>query len=458
MIHKQLAAMQNAIILFKLFTFDLWYMTATSYFKIKEFRRRNFIMKPYPSHLVLYIATLSLLMPLRAHGTDTKQVIAVDAQPTRWTLSTENSTCQIILTEDQNLTPGYYGPTAGTRPYEAPDWTATIENGTLLREIPYRGGFIDMAPALEVIFADLARELELIYQGYEILEEHGHPVLRLDMKDRHYPLAVSEFIRVLPELDLLEKWLVLKNIGAEDILIEKAYSGSFLLPQGAYDFIQFSGDWGRESIPRRSRLTPGSKTIAVRDVRSHQHAGVFMIRPQDEIDEFCGAVWFGGPVWAGNWLITAEVNRMERTQIVAGINEWDTSWTLRPGVSFTTPKMIMGCTIGGTAAASIALHHYTLDHLLPQPFNTQPSQVLYNSWYATTFHVNEKDQIKLAEIARDIGVELFVIDDGWFKGRNDDHAGLGDWIPDPQKFPRGLSPMIQKINELGMDFGIWVEP
>lgn len=384
--------------------------------------------------------------------------ITVAENPTRWTITTDHSSCQIILTKDKNLTPGWYGPTAGARLFQAPDWTATVENGTLLREIPYRGGFVDMEPALEVIFADHARELELVFQGYEILEQDGYPLLRLDMKDSYYPLAVSEFIRVLPELDLLEKWLTLKNTGAEDILLEKAYSGSVLLPADAYDFIHLSGDWGRECIPRRTQLTSGSKTIEVRDVRSHQHAGFFMIRPEDDTYEFSGNVWFGGLLWAGNWAITATVNRMERTQIVAGINNWDTSWNLEPGATFETPKMVIGCTPGGPAAASIAMHRYTLDHLLPKPFNAQPSQVLYNSWYATTFNVDEKDQIKLAKIAREIGVELFVMDDGWFKGRVDDHAGLGDWTPDKNKFPNGLAPLIKNINDLGMDFGLWVEP
>ena len=159
-----------------------------------------------------------------------ESAIRVDDNPTRWTLATAHSSCQIILTQDHNLTPGWYGPIAGARLLQAPDWSATVENGTLLREIPYRGGMVDMEPALEVIFADHSRELELIFQDYEILQQDGYPLLRLDMKDSYYPLAVSEFIRVLPELDLLEKWLVLKNSGAEDILLEKTFSGSALLP------------------------------------------------------------------------------------------------------------------------------------------------------------------------------------------------------------------------------------
>lgn len=399
-----------------------------------------------------------LAVPILLPALLVSETIRFDNDPDRWTINTENSSCQIILTKDQNLTPGFYGAVSGSRLYEAPDYTATVENGTVLREIPYRGGVQEMEPILEVIFSDQTRELELIYQGYEIFEMDGCPALRLDMKDRHYPITVSEFIRVLPGLDILEKWLVIKNTGKQDVLLERAGSGSVLLPQGLYDLVQLSGDWGRECVPRQSLLTSGKKTIEVKGVRSHQHAAFFAARPVGEIDEFSGKVWFGSLRWAGNWAITANVNRLERTQITAGINHWDTHWNLKAGEFFETPKMIAGFSSDGLAGVSRRMHRYTLDHVLPAPFSTQENQVLYNSWYATTFDVQEKDQVKLAEVAKEIGIELFVIDDGWFKGRVDDHAGLGDWTPDKNKFPNGLSPMIKKINGLGMQFGIWVEP
>lgn len=399
-----------------------------------------------------------LMLPLSLNAVLEARSIQFSANPARWTISTRHSSCQIILTKDKNLTPGFYGPIAGPRLYEAPNTTASVEQGTILREIPYRGGFQAMEPMLEVIFADHTREVELIYQGHEIREVDGYPCLRLDMRDSHYPFSVSEYIRVLPELDMLEKWVVLKNTGRDTILIERAYSGSILLPKGAYDFIQLSGEWGRECVPRQSLLTSGTKTIAVKGVRSHQHAAFFAVRPAGETEEFSGSVWFGSLVWGGNWAITANVSRMERTQITAGINHWDTHWNLQAGQTYETPKMIAGFSADGMAGASHRLHRYTLDHLLPAPFNTRESQVLYNSWYATTFNVTETDQVTLARIAKEIGVELFVIDDGWFKGRINDHAGLGDWTPDKNKFPNGLGPMIEKINDLDMDFGIWVEP
>ena len=385
-------------------------------------------------------------------------IIDISQNPTRWTIETDHASYQIILTTDKNLTPGYFGPYAGERLFESPDWRIAPQSGTVLREIPYRGGFVDMTPALEVIFHDQNRELELEYQGYEVLEMNGYPLLRLDMKDTHYPLSVSIYLRVIPELDIIEKWLVIKNSGSQAIQIERAYSGSVLLPEGSYDLIHFSGDWGRENFPRRSRLTSGTKTIAIRGVRSHQHASFFMVRPTAEAGKNTGTVWFGGLIWPGNWHYDLEVNRFERTQISGGINFWDTHWILEQKSEFKTPAMVFGLSTEGDNGASRRMHCFTLDHVLPSPINKQPLKVLYNSWYATTFDVNEEDQVALAKIAKEIGVELFVIDDGWFKGRIDDHAGLGDWTPDENKFPNGLGPMIKRINDLGLAFGIWVEP
>ena len=148
----------------------------------------------------------------------------------------------------------------------------------------------------------------------------------------------------------------------------------------------------------------------------------------------------------------------DRLQVTGGINFWDTKWILNPETILTTPKFILGYTYSGSEGASQDLRAYISQTILPKQWRNKPRPIIYNSWYATTFNVSEQQQLKLAEVAKEIGVELFVIDDGWFKGRIDDHGGLGDWTVDKKKFPDGLQPMIKKINDMGMDFGIWVEP
>src|SRR5262249_40526612 len=166
--------------------------------------------------------------------------------------------------------------------------------------------------------------------------------------------------------------------------------------------------------------------------------------------------WFGVLAWSGNWKISAEVTDFASTRVSIGLNDWDFAWRLGPGETFTTPSSYAGYTSGGFGAASRWLHDCTRDTLLPHGHSIH--KVLYNSWEATHFDVDEESQGQLAELAAEMGVELFVLDDGWFHGRDNDTAALGDWWPDERKFPNGLQPLIARVNALGMDFGLWIEP
>ncbi len=407
-------------------------------------------------HFFMSIASVVyVLIPSLTLATD---VIKVDTDPLRWTITTKNASYQVFQTEENGLAPGFFGPVSGTRLYDIPGAGLPEHVGGFLREIPYRGGFQEMNPVVEVIFPDGVREMELVYDGYEISTVDNTTCLRLDLKDIYYHLTVSQYIKVIPELDLFEKWLVLTNKGNESITIERADSGSLVLPADSYDLIHISGNWGREFIPRRARLTSGQKSLFARGMRSGQHAPFFMVRPTGDNDEFNGPVWFGEMPWSGNWHLDFEVNRMEHTQISGGIYFWDTHWILGKDESFETPKLLYGFCTDGPFGASRRLHRYIQDEIMPEPFNRQVARVLYNSWEATTFNVTVENQIELAKIAGDIGIELFVMDDGWFKGRKTDNAGLGDWVPDTDKFPDGLDPLIEAVNSLGMDFGLWVEP
>ncbi len=322
------------------------------------------------------------------------QAIRQDQDPLRWTIEMANSSYQVIRARDGDLVCGWFGPLSGERVFQAPDYDQPVEVGTAYREVPYRGGFTHLNPALEVVFADGGRELELRYEGHELGEREGRPFLRLDLKDSHYPFRVSEYLQVCPELDIIEKWLVLENLGSERIIVEKAYSGSVLLPPGGYDLIQLSGKWGREFYPRRTFLTSGQKSIFVRGMKSPPHAPFFLVRPAGEKDEHRGEAWFGAVAWSGNWRIDCEVDENERLQVAGGINFWDTHQVLEGGARFETPKMIFGFSDQGAGGASRRLHRFMLEHVLRRPFSHKPSPVLYNCWYATTFHVDEDQQVR----------------------------------------------------------------
>ena len=387
-----------------------------------------------------------------------EKAIEATQSPKGWALRTHSSVYQIAVADDGIVIPVYYGATAKVLELQSPASRVDPKVGSAIREVPFRGGFIEQTPAVEVIFADHTRDADLVYESAEITSIDGFPCLRLDLKDSHYGLKVTEFIRILPELDILEKWMVLKNSGSDPIQIENAQSGSVVLPPDEYDLTHLSGRWGHEFFPQRTRLTPGVKTLQTREFTSYDNPPWFAVTPAENHAETDGFAWFGSLAWSGNWRMDFEKDLFGKVQIIGGINFWDSSWWLRPGEEFTTPKMVFGFSSDGLDGASRRLHEYVSRQVLRPSFRDRLRPVLYNSWYATTFNVNEEQQVALAKIAKEIGVELFVIDDGWFKGRNDDHAGLGDWTVDKKKFPNGLRPMIRKINDLGLDFGLWVEP
>lgn len=325
-------------------------------------------------------------------------------------------------------------------------------------EVTVRGGYSETTPMVEAVFKDRVRDLELVYDKAEIQTEDGYTTLVIRQKDKYYPLAVTEYIRVLPEYDLIEKWLEITNTGKKDVIeIENVQSGSFFLPPNAWELTHLSGIWGYEYQPNTTKLTQGIKTLQVKDFRSFG-SSFFAIRPEGEQAETVGDVWYGTLQYSGNWRVDFEKFARGGIQVTGGINFWDQSLFVKPGKSFTTPKLIIGYTQQGMEGVSQNLAAFTREKIVYPSHRNKVRPVLYNSWYATTFNVNEEQQLALAAIAKELGVEVFVIDDGWFKGRVNDKAGLGDWTVDKNKFPNGLKPMIDKINAMGMDFGIWIEP
>jgi alpha-galactosidase len=385
------------------------------------------------------------------------QAISASESPRVWTIKTANSIYELGVAEDGVVVPIYYGPRG--RVEQLGDLPLKVNPiiGSKIREVPCRGGFVEQTPALEVVYADHTRDCELAYESYRIFEQDGYPCLQIDMIDRHYGLHVSSLIRVISDKDILEKWISLRNDSRTSVLVENAQSGSASLESDEYELLHFSGHWANEFMMHRTRLTPGVKTLQVRDFFSWTSPW-FAVMPEGKTNENNGLVWFGEIAYAGNWRIDLDKASTGSLQIIGGINFWDTSLTLEPGGEFVTPKMIFGFSSEGLNGASQRLHEYIRNDVARKQTRNKIRPVLYNSWFATEFDVKEAEQLSLAKCAKDIGVELFVIDDGWFKGRANDKAGLGDWEVDKNKFPNGLNAFIKEINKLGMDFGIWVEP
>jgi alpha-galactosidase len=382
-----------------------------------------------------------------------QEVITQLTNPKGWMIQTKSSAYQLYISATNSIKPVFYGSREQAEHVaKNAQWFDGID------EVPVRGNFPFKTPAIEVIFDDNVRDAELEYVKGEVTTVDGRPTLKITQKDKYYPLEVVSYIRVLAEYDILEKWMVLKNTGTKgNIKVENAQSGSIVLPADEYVLTHLAGKQMNEFQQQQTLLTPGLKVVQSKAFKGNFNPPWFMVRPQNAAKDN-GPAWFGSLHYSGNWQLMFDKSIDGNVQILGGINFWDTTWQLTPGGTFETPKLSVGYTNDGPDGAAQDLAAYARKTILPQQHRKDMRPVLYNSWEATFYAVNEEQQLELAKKAKNIGIELFVIDDGWFKGRVSSTTGLGDWDVDKIKFPNGLAPMIKKINDMGMDFGIWVEP
>ncbi|HEU5012024.1 MAG TPA: alpha-galactosidase, partial [Roseiflexaceae bacterium] len=311
-------------------------------------------------------------------------------------------------------------------------------------------------PCFKATFADGVRDVVLRFDSAEV-QAGDTPELHLHLRDTAYPLRVTLHYRVHEAYDLIERWVTATNEGDAPIMLERIWSAQWHLPPGeTYRLTHATGRWLDETQLRRESLLEGVKVLESRRITTSHHHQPWFALDRGHATEDTGNVWFGVLAWSGNWKLAAEATNFGSTRVSIGLNDWDFAWRLEPGTSFDAPSSFAGYTSDGFGSASRRLHDFIRDTILPHGHAIH--KVLYNSWEATTFDVDEESQIKLAELAADMGIELFVMDDGWFQGRNSDNAGLGDWWPDAKKFPHGLQPLIKQVNALGMEFGLWIEP
>ncbi|GGI44509.1 alpha-galactosidase [Paenibacillus marchantiophytorum] len=314
------------------------------------------------------------------------------------------------------------------------------------------GGSSYVEPCLKVRFQDGVRDLKLAYKGFAIEQD----TLRVILKDVHYDLIVNLTYKVIDEHDLIERTAEVVNQSDTEVVIEQMMSAAWSLPiLPSYRLTHVSGRWSGEFQLRDTMLSEGKKTLESRRGFTGAHANPWFAVDNGKADEISGKVWFGVLGWSGNWKIVAEKTNFNHVRVVGGMNDFDCPILLQGGERITSPSFIGGYTSRGFGDMSRQLHSYQRAFVFPSQAHRR---VLYNSWEATYFQVEAQGQMELARSAAKLGVELFVVDDGWFGSRNSDQAGLGDWHVNAEKFPNGLEELIDEVTSLGMDFGIWVEP
>jgi alpha-galactosidase len=314
---------------------------------------------------------------------------------------------------------------------------------------------------LKVTFADGNRDLVLHYESHEITSDG----LKIVLKDIKRQVFITLHYAIDPETGIVGQSATIENREAQPITIEQAAAAAWALPSGHYTLNYLTGRWAGEWTLTQEKLHPGERILeSRRGSTGHQANPWFAIQAGDSPDENGGEVWFGALAWSGSWRITVEQDQLDAIRVTGGFNPFDFGYVLQPGQTLDSPVFYGGYSAHGLGGASRLLHHYEIAHILPHRAGQgdkaapKPRPVIYNSWEATEFRVSEEGQIALAEKAAALGVDRFVMDDGWFGQRKDDHAGLGDWYVNTQKFPHGLKPLIDKVHALGMDFGLWVEP
>ncbi|RRA50047.1 alpha-galactosidase [Acidipila sp. EB88] len=391
---------------------------------------------------------------------------AVRAQADRqqWYLNAGKMTYVVGVNEQGILQTLYWGPllrdgavvpVARSLPERASQYPPAA---TTPQEYPAYGAGIFPETALKVNSLNGDRTLVLHYESARV----DGAKLEIVLKDTAQPLRVHLYYQAYAE-GVLARWSRIENIGKGSFGIENAASATWNLPAGTgYSHRWLTGMWGGEFQLNEEPLKTGKSVQESRTGHtSHEANPWFSIGKQGETTEETGPVWFGELGWSGNWQIVTEYTSLEQPRVTGGYNPFDFHWTLAAGASLETPKFYAGYTDGGEGQASRILSQFQLQEILPkrgEAREAKPRPIIYNSWEATEMNFTADTQIALAERAAKAGVERFVIDDGWFGKRDDDHAGLGDWTVTPKKFPQGLKPIINRVHALGMDFGIWVEP
>ena len=345
---------------------------------------------------------------------------------------------------------------SGARPLA--DWASFDSSYTTTpQEYAGWGSGLFVEPALKVSFADGNRELVLHYVSHTEAPNRFDVVL----KDISRKIFVTLHYAMDPESGILSRSATIENKEAEPVTVEQAAAAAWALPQGHYTLNYLTGRWAGEWTLNQETVHPGARVIESRRGSTGHQANPWFAIQSGGSDENQGDVWFGALGWSGSWRITVEQDQLDAVRVTGGFNPFDFGYVLHPGQSLKTPIFYGGYSANGLGGASRLLHHFEVESILPKAAEAKaprPRPVVYNSWEATGFNVNEAGQMALAEKAAALGVDRFVMDDGWFGQRKDDHAGLGDWYVNQEKFPRGLKPLIDKVHQLGMDFGLWVEP
>lgn len=383
-----------------------------------------------------------------------------------WVLATPQSQYVIAIGPEKIPANVYWGARVPESDWSAiaagvtPRWrTSSSRPAESEEEVVAVGGMNWGAPSLAVEYGNGQRSLELEFVRSEVQTEGSSHSLHLVLRDRLHPFEVTSHYRIHDGSDVLERSVSVSNLHSSSMplrvrRLDAAHWSIPDLPSARISTVR--GFWGSENQLQRTPLPYGELSLVSRTgTTSHQVNPWAMIDDGTALEDH-GEVFSVTLHWSGSWHLTAQRRPEGAVSLLVGAGHESAEQVLDPGESARTPTSSGLWTDGGFGAASRRWHEYVRAFVSPHPREVRP--ILFNSWEATEFDVSEPGQLALAERAAAIGVELFVVDDGWFGRRAHDSDGLGDWTPRADRFPDGLDRLASRVRVLGMGFGLWVEP
>ncbi|AMR31303.1 alpha-galactosidase [Mucilaginibacter sp. PAMC 26640] len=404
--------------------------------------------------------TLSVLLPAALLLTST--VLAQDV-----TIPVETKHNALVLQTDaeKNLKMVYFGTRlADSKEYaQVKKMYRQADDSGVLDDAYLPSGSTGLAePAITVTHADGNKSLNLYYVSHTVTKiDDNVSLLAINLKDPAYAFAVTLYYKTFFNEDVTEQWSVIKHGEKGVVTLNKFASANLNLKGDSFWLKQYHGNWASEMQPEESKLTHGIKTIDTKlGTRANLYEpSMFMVSIDKPATEDEGKVLFGAMEWSGNFREDFELDVSNNLRVIAGINNAASEYHLKPGEEFTTPAFLYTYSDQGKGDASRKLQRWARKYKIVDGEGQRLT--LLNNWESTYFDFNET---KLAELLKDtkkLGVDLFLLDDGWFGNkypRNGDNAGLGDWQENRQKLPSGIGSLVKEAQANGVKFGIWIEP
>ena len=380
--------------------------------------------------------------------------LSVSAQAGRQIIiETQNAALVYSVGSNQRINQSYLGKKLPPADYPS------LRGG---REVYLTAGMENQSePAIRLVHADGNPSLELAYVSHRQEQNENITTTDILLKDPVYPVEVVLHVTAYRAEDVIKTWTDIRHKEKKPVMLTQYASSLLHFNADQYWLTQFYGDWAREANMGEERLTNGIKILESKlgTRTNYYQTQTFMVSLNQPSTETDGELVAGSLAWTGNFRYTFEVDKSHGLRVLSGINPYASEYYLAPGETFTTPEFVFTYSANGKGQASRNLHRWVRNHALLD--GNAPRMTLLNNWEATHTNFNETRLTELFDEAQKLGVDLFLLDDGWFGNkfpRNDDKAGLGDWQEDRAKLPSGIGYLVKEAEKRGVKFGIWLEP